>query len=142
MSESAGLDRPGWMSSATPVALRVHADLGLLPLLRATAETVAVLADFDLDSAADVKMAVDEVCSELIGAAVGDLACSYDIVGDGLRVRIDAVTGTDTVPDEQGFGWHVLTILTDSLRVTRAATHDPLRHRTTIEFTKARHGGA
>ncbi len=143
MSEEVLSSRPSGTSTA-PVELRVRAHFGQLPLLRATAETVTVLADFDLDAVSDVKMAVDEVCSELIRVAVGDadVVCHYDLVGDTLHVRIHTVTVTDAVPDEEGFGWHVVRTLTDS----PAATHDAIadtaaRYRTTIVFSRSRRGG-
>ncbi len=52
--------------SGVPVELRVAAEFEQLPVVRAVAETLAVLGDFTLDDVADIKLAVDEVCSELI----------------------------------------------------------------------------
>ena len=48
-------------TSRTPVELRVRAEDGQLPVLRAVAEVIAVLTDFNLDHVSDIKLAVDEI---------------------------------------------------------------------------------
>lgn len=143
MSEGTMSAQSGDTSSTAPVELRVRARFGQLPVLRAMAETIAVLADFDLDAVSDITMAVDEVCSELItdAAVDADVVCRFEVVDDCLNVRIHADTASGRVPNEQSFGWHVLRTLTDSL----AATHVPPGSgsspcRTTIAFSRSRGG--
>ena len=122
-----------------PVELRVSADFAQLPVLRAVPETIAVLGEFNLDEVSDVKLAVDEVCSELIKDAVVDakLICRYELSGGVLHMRVSTITHTGRRPREDGFGWHVLRVLTDSISVT----HAPLGAQaneflTTVEFDK------
>lgn len=126
-----------------PVEMRVAADLAQLSVVRAMAETVAVLNEFNLDEVSDVKLAVDQICSDLIADAIdgADLTCRFQLAGDVLWVRVSTDTRSNAVPDTQSFGWHVLRALTDSIAVTR----DPLNsagpgYRTTVELTKLRIG--
>ncbi|EME22116.1 ATP-binding protein [Rhodococcus triatomae] len=125
--------------AGTPVEVRVRADHGRLPVLRAVAETVAILADLTLDHVSDVKLAVDEICSALVTKAAvdADVVCRFDATATVLGVHVSADTTTDRVPDERGFGWHVVRTLTDTVSVT----HEPLRNggfHTTVAFSKAR----
>jgi serine/threonine-protein kinase RsbW len=127
--------------SRTAVDLRVRAEFDQLPVLRAVAEVIAVLADFNLDHVSDIKLAVDEVCSSLVkdAAADAEVVCRFESTADSLHVRIETDTIGDRMPDERGFGWHVLRAVTDSL----AAEHEPRPgsgFRTTVEFTKVRDG--
>jgi serine/threonine-protein kinase RsbW len=106
--------------SGAPVELRVIADAAQLPVVRAVAETLAVLSDFTLDDIADIKLVVDEVCSELIaGAVIGaELSCSF-VVGDtGIRIATSSTVQTGKLPKQDSFGWHVLQTLTDSIALT------------------------
>lgn len=128
--------------STTPAELRVCAEFGQLPLLRAVAETVAVLADFTLDDVSDIELAVDEVCSVLIKDAQRGsvLTCRFHSGDFDLRVRVGVDTATDRLPDEQSFGWHVLRTLTDSISTTRHPLDRGGFH-TVVDFTKSRGGG-
>lgn len=130
---------PDAPSSRTGVELRVRADLGQLPVLRAVAETLAVLADFNLDHVSDITLAVDEVCSSLVKDAVDDaeVVCRFDTRPDALRVRIHTDTTGDRAPDERGFGWHVLRTVTDTLTTGHQPRPGGGFH-TTVEFTKLR----
>ncbi|MGW6693864.1 ATP-binding protein [Rhodococcus sp. NPDC054953] len=137
------MTRPGAVVPRYPVEVRVRADLGELPVLRAMAETVALLGGFTLDDAADVKLAVDEVCSALIGDALpgADLSCRLHSTAGALRVRAWTDTASNRHPDERGFVWHVLRALTDAIDVTR----EPLAEggfRTRVEFVRSRGGDA
>ncbi|MFF0813619.1 ATP-binding protein [Rhodococcus sp. NPDC003318] len=135
----------GTTASTAPVEVKVCAEFGQLPVLRAVAETIAVLADFNLDDVSDIKLAVDEVCSQLIKGAVGgaELVCTFRVSGLTLEATARTDTVTDTVPDERGFGWHVLQTLTDTITVDRRPPeHDTTGHRTTIVFTKTAGGDA
>lgn len=137
--------RHGMTAPTTPVEVKVIAEFGQLPVLRAVAETVAVLADFTLDDVSDIKLAVDEVCSQLIKDAVGGagLVCTFSVSAPTLEVVARADTVTDTVPDERGFGWHVLRTLTDDISVDRRPLGaDGRGFRTTVTFAKSVGGDA
>ncbi|WP_338891167.1 ATP-binding protein [Rhodococcus sovatensis] len=113
-------------NSGAPVELRVVADADQLPVVRAVAETLAVLGDFTLDDIADIKLVVDEVCSELIAGAVegAELSCSF-VVGDaGMRITTTSVVHTGRVPRSDSFGWHVLHTLTDSISLSASSVDD------------------
>ena len=100
-----------------PVEIRVAALLTQLPIVRGLAETLVLLSDFTLDEVADVRLAVDEVCSTLIAIAAPNslLSCEF-LVGDTeLRVRVDGVAGAQGMPDQRSFGWHVLRTLSDEV---------------------------
>lgn len=125
---------------SAPVVLCVAANFAQIPVLRAVPETIAVLGEFNLDEVSDIKLAVDEVCSELIKDAVVDakLTCRYELSGGVLHVRVSTITRTGRSPREDSFGWYVLRVLTDSISVTHTP---PLGARaseylTTIEFEK------
>ncbi|WP_252194324.1 hypothetical protein [Rhodococcus sp. GOMB7] len=45
------------------VELRIQATLDQLSILRALAATVAIQENFDLDAIADIKLAMDEICT-------------------------------------------------------------------------------
>ncbi|NIL78198.1 MULTISPECIES: anti-sigma factor [Rhodococcus] len=106
--------------SGAPVELRVIADAAQLPVVRAVAETLAVLSDFTLDDIADIKLVVDEVCSELIAGAVpgAELSCSFVVGDSGIRIATTSTVQTGKLPKQDSFGWHVLQTLTDSIALT------------------------
>jgi serine/threonine-protein kinase RsbW len=130
--------------SGVPVVLRVAAEFEQLPVVRAVAETLAVLGDFTLDDVADVKLAVDEVCSELIAAAQpsSELTCSFAVAENALHVTIGGFLTRAGVPNRESFGWHVLETLMDTVSVTegtrdeaigvRGVTVDLVKHRGTL----------
>lgn len=112
--------------SGAPVELRVVANADQLPVVRAVAETLALLGDFTLDDIADIKLVVDEVCSELIANAVpkADLTCSF-VVGDvGMRITTTSLVQDGRVPKSDSFGWHVLQTLTDSISLSASSVEN------------------
>lgn len=128
-------------NSGAPVELRVIANADQLPVVRAVAETLAVLGDFTLDDIADIKLVVDEVCSELISGAVegAELRCSF-VVGDtSMRITTTSVVQSGRVPKSDSFGWHVLQTLTDSISLSASSVDggsavavDAVKRRSTV----------
>lgn len=106
---------------ATSIHLRIDADLGQLVMLRAVAETAALIADFTLEEVADIRVAVDEVATCLILAAVPDTRLHCDVSADGFRMRISVhALCVDPDPiDETELGWNVLHTITDHLSADR-----------------------
>ena len=97
------------------IELRIGARLEQLPIIRSLAATVAIRADFDLDSIADLKLAVDEACSTLITRALpgSALTCTFILRGNEIRFVGSTMSANRTEPRRDSFGWRVLTTLTD-----------------------------
>lgn len=134
--DEAGIAR---VTSDTPVILKVAAEFDQLPVVRAVAETLAVLGDYVLDDVADIKLAVDEVCSDLVAAAMfgSTLTCAFAVSRTQFRVTIGAVVVRDDVPDRASFGWHVLETLMTEVAVSRdAASSADGQMVTTVELAK------
>ncbi|MGW5572179.1 anti-sigma factor [Nocardia thailandica] len=101
------------------VAVSVDAEFRQLLMLRAVGETVALVTDFPLDAVVDLRVALDEVATRLISAAVRDsvLGCEFDADAEGITVRLHTVVEVDDPLDEAGFSWHILRAITDHLTV-------------------------
>ena len=127
--------------AGAPVELRVRAEADLLPVVRAVAETLVVLSDFTLDDIADVKLVVDEVCSQLIKGAVPDseLSCLFSVGDSGIRIVVTSTSAATSVPKKDSFGWHVLQTLTDSIELREDGADDSDAVRTVaIDVVKRR----
>jgi len=101
--------------SPEEIELRIAAVLTNLPIIRSLAASIAMRADFDLDSIADLRLAVDEACSTLItqGAANSTLRCNFQVSADEIRFVVTVPSTSDVKPSSDSFGWRVLTTLTD-----------------------------
>ncbi|SDC24828.1 ATP-binding protein [Actinokineospora iranica] len=99
------------------VELRLRADLANLPVVRGVSATVAMGADFTVDEIDDLRLAVDEVCSQLITlAAPGALLdCRFHLDADGIRFRASTRSRDGRPPATDSFGWHVLRTLADEV---------------------------
>ncbi|OLR94313.1 ATP-binding protein [Actinokineospora bangkokensis] len=97
------------------VELRLPAEFANLPVVRGVAAVVAMGADLTVDEIADLRLAVDEVCSQVIALARpgAQLTCTFQRTPDGIRVRAAAPSKTGRLPSTDSFGWHVLKTLTD-----------------------------
>jgi serine/threonine-protein kinase RsbW len=122
------------------IELRVPAEARYLPIIRSLAATIAMREDFDLDFVADLKLAVDEACSMLAGAAWPgtELRCRFRVGGDSIGLQASALSTVDGLLDTASFGWRVLTTLADtaSTRVEQV----PGGYRVLIELTKRGRG--
>jgi serine/threonine-protein kinase RsbW len=100
------------------IELRVAAKLENLAVLRTLVGAVGAFEDLDFDAVADLRLAVDEVCTRLIRSAIPDatLAIVVDPREDGLRVEASAACDTADVVTPGSFSWHVLTSLTDDVQ--------------------------
>ncbi|HET9143917.1 MAG TPA: ATP-binding protein [Actinophytocola sp.] len=123
------------------IELRLAARLEHLPIIRSVAANLAIRADFDLDSIADLKLAVDEACSTLITRATkgATLSCRFFLRPNEIRFAATVHSKSDHEPSRDSFGWRVLTTLTDRAETwveVNGSTPDgrgPLVH---IELTK------
>ncbi|ORX05529.1 ATP-binding protein [Mycolicibacillus trivialis] len=104
------------------IELRVAARVDNVAVVRTLAGAVGALEDFDLDSVADLRLAVDEACTQLIRVA-GVGATLVTVVSPGEReLRIELCVACAEPTDVVGpgsFGWHVLTALVDDVRTFR-----------------------
>jgi serine/threonine-protein kinase RsbW len=86
--------------------------------LRTLVGAVGTFEDLDFDAVADLRLAVDEVCTRLIRSATPDatLAIVVDPRGDELKVEASTTCDSDDVVTPGSFSWHVLTSLTDDVQ--------------------------
>jgi serine/threonine-protein kinase RsbW len=100
------------------IELRVAAKLENLAVLRTLVGAVGTFEDLDFDAVADLRLAVDEVCTRLIRSAVPDatLAIVVDPHDDELRVEASTTCEHFDVVTPGSFSWHVLTSLTDEVQ--------------------------
>jgi len=129
--------------SPEEIELRIAAVLTNLPIIRSLAASIAMRADFDLDSIADLRLAVDEACSTLItqSAPRSTLRCAFHVNAEEIRFVVSAPSTSDTKPSSDSFGWRVLTTLTDHTATWIDGPDDsdaPLVH---IELAKRRSEG-
>jgi anti-sigma regulatory factor (Ser/Thr protein kinase) len=100
------------------IEVRVAATLENLALLRTLVGAVGTFEDLDFDAVADLRLAVDEVCTRLIRSAVSGatLEILIDPQDDELRIEASTACTTDDVVAPGSFSWHVLTSLADDVQ--------------------------
>jgi serine/threonine-protein kinase RsbW len=103
------------------VELRVAARLENLAVLRTLVGAVGTFEDLDFDAVADLRLAVDEVCTRLIRSATpgATLAIVVDPRDDELVVEASATCDNYDVVTPGSFSWHVLTSLADDVQTFR-----------------------
>ncbi|APU14403.1 MULTISPECIES: ATP-binding protein [Actinoalloteichus] len=101
------------------VHLRVAATAERIALVRGLAGDLAAREEFDMDRVEDFRLAVEEACAVLIrqGVAGEFLDCLFRLTPDHIRLRMRTATRSTAEPDRDGFGWHVLETLSDSVRL-------------------------
>lgn len=100
------------------VEFRVAAKLENLAVLRTLIAAVGTFEDLDMDTVADLRLAVDEACTRLIRSAVPGSTLVVVVRPRDSDVVIDAST-TCSSPDIMApgsFSWHVLSSLTDEVK--------------------------
>jgi anti-sigma regulatory factor (Ser/Thr protein kinase) len=100
------------------IELHVAARLENLAVLRTLVGAVGTFEDLDFDAVADLRLAVDEVCTRLIRSATPDatLVIVVDPREDNLVVEVSATCRTFDVVTPGSFSWHVLTSLADDVQ--------------------------
>ncbi|ABL04969.1 anti-sigma factor [Mycobacterium ulcerans] len=100
------------------VELNVAARLENLSMLRTLVGAIGTFEDLDFDAVADLRLAVDEVCTRLIRSATPDatLTLVVDPRDDELVVQASAACSTHDVVALGSFSWHVLTSLADDVQ--------------------------
>ncbi|MGQ0776891.1 MAG: ATP-binding protein [Pseudonocardiales bacterium] len=101
------------------VMVQVQANPADLPTLRVVAADLAARADFDLDTVADLRLAVDEAASELVAVAAPGavLTCVFSLDPAQLKVISSVHVRPGATLQQDSFGWRVLTTLVDEVLV-------------------------
>jgi serine/threonine-protein kinase RsbW len=123
------------------VEVRVAAEATQLSVMRAVIGDLAMRADFDVDSIADLRLAVDEACSSLVRLAApsAQLICRFHALADGLAVEAEVISGDASGPRTDTFSWRVLSALTDSVTTSVKSTGaSGDGHVVRIDLTKGR----
>lgn len=127
--EQSGVSAPkdGHWLSQRKVLVQVSANATELPPLRLVAADLAARADFDLDTVADLRLAVDEAASELVAVALPNapLTCTFNLDDEQMVVRASVPARHGARLRQDSFGWRVLTTLVDEVHVTAQPDADP-----------------
>ncbi|MGH3438048.1 MAG: ATP-binding protein [Sciscionella sp.] len=102
-------------SRADAIEVRVAATPTHLSAVRAVAADLAMQQDMNLDDVADLRLAVDEACSSLVGLARdgSELRCRFTVHPGEMRFTASVRSGAPTGPDRTAFSWQVLATLAD-----------------------------
>ena len=115
-SESGRIACENRMAQGEIVELRVDAKLESLSLVRAMTSAVAMRADYDIDAIADLRLAVDEICTMLVRRAAPGAALRgrFSLLPHSLTFET-AVRVDDAAPvPQRSLSWRLLTALVDS----------------------------
>ncbi|MGH3561100.1 MAG: anti-sigma factor [Mycobacterium sp.] len=117
----AELERKGDVRSERAVELRVAPRLENLAVVRTLVGAVGTFEDLNVDAVADLRLAIDELCTQLIRSATPDatLVVVIDPRDDDVVVRASAACTTLDVMAPGSFSWHVLTSLADDVQTFR-----------------------
>ena len=109
------------VSQSPDVELRLPAESAYVAVLRMTTAGLAARLDFTLDDIEDLRMAVGEACALVLEHSDpgGDLYATFDLSDGSIRVAVSADSTDESDPDEDSFGWQVLTALTSDVRTSR-----------------------
>ncbi len=105
--------------SERAVELRVAPRLENLAVVRMLVGAVGTFEDLNVDAVADLRLAIDELCTQLIRCATPDatLLIVIEPREDEVVVQASATCETVDVLSPGSFSWHVLTSLTDEAQV-------------------------
>lgn len=108
---------PQRMQPASAVNVCTLASASQLPMLRSVASAVATTANLDLDAIADLRVAVDEACTQLMvhTAENSMMFAVFEPLASGLRITVAAVTEDSTLGADKSFGSFVLELVTDTI---------------------------
>jgi serine/threonine-protein kinase RsbW len=100
------------------VEFRVAAKLENLAMLRTLVAAVGTFEDLNMDTVADLRLAVDEACTRLIRCAVPDSTLVLVVHPREDELVIDASTTCTSldIMAPGSFSWHVLKSLTDEVK--------------------------
>ncbi|NUR29602.1 MAG: anti-sigma regulatory factor [Catenulispora sp.] len=130
-------------TDADTVLIRVPPDPDYLPVIRSASAHVGTKLGCTLAEVSDLRLAVDEACGLLLrhtvrdpqAGAEGDLECRFVLEGPALRVLLSVPARDAAQPEDDEFGWTILTALVDDFvwRVEDSTVH--------VQILKRRAGG-
>lgn len=99
------------------VTLVIPARTENVALARTVAAAMAARADLPIDQLEDVRLAIDEAVSQLIGDATPgtDVTCAFTAVDGRLDVLVSGSSRSRRAPATDTFSWTVLRALVDSV---------------------------
>ncbi|MGH3321169.1 MAG: anti-sigma factor [Streptosporangiaceae bacterium] len=117
MIEETAATQVGVSGVRDAVTVRLPASSVYLSVLRTTTAGLAARLDFTLDEIEDLRIAVDEACSMLLGQAAPDsqLECGFELLADAMRVCVTVPTADGREPAHDTFAWTVLNALAGSV---------------------------
>jgi serine/threonine-protein kinase RsbW len=100
------------------VEFRVSANLENLAVVRTLIAAVGTFEDLDMDTVADLRLAVDEACTRLIRSAVpgATLMVVLRPREDALVIDASTTCTSSDIMAPGSFSWHVLSSLTDDVK--------------------------
>ncbi len=112
--------------------VRLPAETAYVAVLRLAAAGLAARLDFTLDDIEDLKMAVSEACALVLADATpgGDLRASFFLSDQQIEMHVTADAIDAGPPDQDSFGWQVLT--TSTARASATATPEGVTIRLTV----------
>ncbi len=119
-------DRTSRSCSERAVELRVTPRLESLAVVRMLVGAIATFEDLNVDTVADLRLAVDELCTQLIRCAAPDamLTVVIDPHDEDVTIRASATGEGADVLTPGSFSWHVLTSLVDDVQTFHDG-HEP-----------------
>ncbi|MGJ0120938.1 anti-sigma factor [Williamsia sp. MIQD14] len=105
-----------------PVRLVVGATLTSLTVIRSLVESVLLTEDFSITDVADVLLGVDEIATQIITRShdTDVVECSLLAGPAGVAVQMRGVLRSGLTISTDGFGWHVVRSVADSVTIDMA----------------------
>lgn len=119
--------------------IRLPAETAYVAVLRMAAAGLAARLDFTLDDIEDLKMAVSEACAIVLAGATpgGSLRASFFLSDQQIEMDVTADAIGASPPDEDSFGWQVLT--TSAARASGTASASGVTIRLAVMSSTANH---
>ncbi|MGU3294865.1 anti-sigma factor [Williamsia sp. M5A3_1d] len=102
-----------------PAQLIVGASSDNLPVIRSLVENVLLTADLPMSDVSDVTLGVDEISTQIIlrSRATDPVGCSLQVGPDVVVVEVYGVLRSGSTLSTDGFGWHVVRTVSDSVTI-------------------------
>jgi serine/threonine-protein kinase RsbW len=97
------------------VEIRMPAHRSQLFVLRSVMVAIALREDFALDEIGDAKLALDELCSEMVVRAAPDecISCRFETTEHTVNVVVSVGSANGRPIERDTFSWRILTAVAD-----------------------------